>query len=289
MVRRSILIATLAGACALAGVFASAPLRAAEEPLDWLRNLQDAEARAAVERAPVMVDFYADWCGWCKVLDRRTYTDPRVQQLAERVIPVKVNTDLNPALSRMYNVNGLPTVLFLDANGRELTRITGYKDAPAFAAVLQNVLTPRSDTGLLQAAARTAPRDADAAYKLGDSLLDAALYDDAIRVLEPIAASRDAANAPVIEDAALDLAHAYYLNAQYEKAAAAYTAFARRYPKSARALEAQLYHGHALAELGQPKDASTLYRKVRRAAPKAWQGHEAARALDALGTAAPRG
>ncbi len=280
---------TLAGACALAGVLAWSPVHAASEALDWLHNLQDAQARAAVEHAPVMIDFYADWCGWCKVLDRRTYTDPRVLQLTERVIPVKVNTDLNPALARLYRVNGLPTVVFLDTNGQEISRVNGYRDAPAFASVMQNVLAPQSDIGLLQAAARTAPRESEAAYRLGDSLLDAALYDDAIHVLQPLAARAAHDRDPVVEDAALDLAHAYYLNTQYPQAADAYAAFLKHYPKSGRTLEAQLYLAHSLATSGKPKDAASLYRKIRKAAPKTWQGHEAGRALTALSAGASQG
>ena len=273
---------TLAGALALAGVVAASSSTAGE--LDWLRNLQDAEARAAVERVPVMIDFYADWCGWCKVLDRRTYTDPSVEQLAARVISVKVNTDLNPALARLYNVGGLPTIVFLDRKAEEITRIVGYKDGPAFATILREVLTPKDNVGLLQAAAQTAPTDPESAYRLGDALLGAALYDDAIRVLAPLAARAVQASIddPVTPDAALDLGHAYYLNTQYDKAATAYADFTRRFPKNPRVAEAQLYLAHAYMSLGRGKDAVSLYRKVKKSAASAWQGHEAARSLDGL-------
>ncbi len=280
-------VLTLGGALALAGVFAPPAVHAGE--IVWLTNLQDAEARAAVERVPVMIDFYADWCGWCKVLDRRTYTDPTVLQLADRVIAVKVNTDLNPAIARLYRVQGLPTIVFLDRHATELTRVVGYKDGPSFAEVLRGVLTPRDDVGLLQAAAQAAPADPESAYRLGDALLGAALYDDAIHVLAPLVSpgvSSAAGAALVAADASLDLGHAYFLNTQYAPAAARYADFVKHFPRSSRLSEAQLYLAHAYVALGRAKDAAPLYRKVRKAAPGAWQGHEAARAIDHLKSAA---
>jgi thioredoxin len=68
------------------------------------------------------VDFYADWCGPCKVMA------PAVDQLAAartgRALVAKLNTDLAPATSQRFQVRGIPTtIVFRD--GRESARVTG--------------------------------------------------------------------------------------------------------------------------------------------------------------------
>jgi len=62
---------------------------------------------------PVVVDFYADWCGPCQMLG------PIMEKIAEefkgKVIIVKVNTDNNPSISHEYGITGIPAVkLFKD-------------------------------------------------------------------------------------------------------------------------------------------------------------------------------
>lgn len=71
---------------------------------------------------PVVVDFYADWCGPCKV------TAPMLDELAHRragrVLVLKVDTDRWPELSRQHGVRGIPTLLAFD-EGREVRRHVG--------------------------------------------------------------------------------------------------------------------------------------------------------------------
>ncbi|MBI5409891.1 MAG: thioredoxin [Nitrospirae bacterium] len=70
----------------------------------------------------VMVDFWATWCGPCKIIA------PVVEELAKeyagRVIFAKVNTDENPDLASRYNIRGIPTLIFFK-NGKMLDQVVG--------------------------------------------------------------------------------------------------------------------------------------------------------------------
>ena len=70
-----------------------------------------------------LVDFYADWCGPCKMVS------PIIEEIANEKTDIavgKVNVDENPMLAMKYNVNSIPTLIVFK-NGTEINRIVGYR------------------------------------------------------------------------------------------------------------------------------------------------------------------
>ena len=100
--------------------------------------------RASRVGRAVMLDFYADWCVECKILERRTFTDANVAaRLGELVLlraDVTDNDAADPALLSRYELFGPPAVLFFK-NGRELrsNRLVGFADAEEFTAYLDRL------------------------------------------------------------------------------------------------------------------------------------------------------
>ena len=90
------------------------------------------EDQVILSEQPVMVDFYADWCGPCKMLS------PVLEQLAvdhTEIKIAKVNVDEEPALAERYRVRGIPHVVMF-RNGKVAEQVLGYKPKAALEASL---------------------------------------------------------------------------------------------------------------------------------------------------------
>ncbi|MBD3425976.1 MAG: thioredoxin fold domain-containing protein [Candidatus Omnitrophica bacterium] len=101
-------------------------LASTAEALQWHRDLDRAIKKASASGKPVLVDFYTDWCGWCKKMDRDTYSNGAVQKEADNFICVKVDGSRHRGLVRKYNIKAYPTTLFLNGRGIPIERIRGY-------------------------------------------------------------------------------------------------------------------------------------------------------------------
>ncbi|MCG3118849.1 MAG: Thiol:disulfide interchange protein DsbD [bacterium] len=107
-------------------------------------------AAAKKEKKMMVVDFYTTWCGWCKVMDQKTYGDSSVIKFAkEKLVLVKVNAESNEKtrfrdkdytyreLAMAFGVDSYPATAFIDANGEILTLVPGYVPADKFLPVLE--------------------------------------------------------------------------------------------------------------------------------------------------------
>jgi len=90
--------------------------------VQWEAWDEAAFARAAREAKPVLLSITAAWCRACHAMDRTTYADPAVAALiADRFVPVRVDTDHRPDINERYNLGGWPTTAFLTADGALIT------------------------------------------------------------------------------------------------------------------------------------------------------------------------
>ncbi|WP_421224111.1 protein-disulfide reductase DsbD [Aeromonas enteropelogenes] len=100
---------------------------------------------AAARGKPVLLDLYADWCVACKEFEHKTFSDPAVRErFADMVLlqaDVTANDDADVELLNGLNVLGLPTLIFFDRAGNELTgqRVTGFMGPAEFLAQLDKL------------------------------------------------------------------------------------------------------------------------------------------------------
>ncbi|USD37129.1 protein-disulfide reductase DsbD [Ferrimonas sp. SCSIO 43195] len=114
-----------------------------------VKSLEDIDREVAKANAAgktVMLDLYADWCIACKEFEKYTFPEPEVVARTDQMVLLQADMTANDAIDiavqEHYQVLGLPTILFFDAQGQELTqqRVTGFMKAARFASHLDGVL-----------------------------------------------------------------------------------------------------------------------------------------------------
>ncbi len=113
------------------------------------KDLTFAEAlkQARKEKKIIMVDYYTTWCGWCKRLDRDTYSSTELGKYADdNIISLKLNAEAGEGigLAHQSGITGYPTIIFYNADGKEIHRVVGYKPAPGFIQEMMKAVDKNS-------------------------------------------------------------------------------------------------------------------------------------------------
>jgi thioredoxin-related protein len=107
--------------------------------LNWSTDLPKAQAQAKIDKKMVLLDFTgSDWCGWCIKFDKETLSTDKFADYAKAHLELvtldfpnkKPQSDAlksaNAALQKKYSVDGFPTFVLLNADGKEIGRQVGY-------------------------------------------------------------------------------------------------------------------------------------------------------------------
>lgn len=122
--------------------------QAASSDIIWQKNLSAAKGLARKNKLPLVIDFSASWCGWCKRLDRDCFQNPTIQrQIKNKAVFLKMDIEASQENKKTYDqtgATGLPLVMIYNLSGddrlKEKGRIESYLPPERFLARVMNYL-----------------------------------------------------------------------------------------------------------------------------------------------------
>ena len=115
------------------------PCFAAPSDIKWY-SYEEGMAEGKKQGKKIFITFRADWCGYCRKMEKETFKDPSViAYLTEHFISIKVDTDRQKNLAVQYRVTGLPSNWFLTKTGEPIGNRPGYMATDVFLMVLKSL------------------------------------------------------------------------------------------------------------------------------------------------------
>ena len=162
----------------------------------WLTSVGEAMELAKKNDSYIIVDLYAEWCGWCKVLEEKVFSTPRFKKFAEsrNFVLLRVDTEDGgdgSGLQSRFQAFSLPTTLILDASFVRVGSISGYAPIDSFLKFIDDQLKAWDVVGAnfeMVSKSDDAELKRELAQELherGDGARAAILYESVIEQVQP--------------------------------------------------------------------------------------------------------
>lgn len=111
----------------------------AKEIVPWREDFSAAMAEAKAQHKDVFAYFTASWCGPCQNMKHGAWADEAVRAaIVRRFVPVRIDVDQHPDLTKQYNVDAMPTMIVLSDDGSVIRRTVGGRDAEEMLAWVEH-------------------------------------------------------------------------------------------------------------------------------------------------------
>lgn len=105
--------------------------------VSWTSSFEEAQKLAIATDRLILVDFWATWCGPCKLMEMESWSDEEIQKISQAYVPLKVDLDKRTTMARKYGVKAIPLVLIMDGNGEIIFKQIGYIDKKSLNRILK--------------------------------------------------------------------------------------------------------------------------------------------------------
>jgi thioredoxin-related protein len=202
--------------------------------IQWYKDLKQASATASETNKPMMIEFWADWCVPCKVMEAEVYTDGRVATaLTQKMVAVRIHFDLQTDLVRQYKVEAIPNIVFTDSYGTELLRHRGIIEAEDLAAVIEALPADMSELNRLDRILQKDKNNFVALQGMGSRLRAAGLYQSSNEFYKKAVNRDEAKKNPALREAILiEIGHNFLDLREGKEAVSVFERCLKEFPKS---------------------------------------------------------
>lgn len=113
------------------------PTCRAEKGIQW-HSYEEGIKKAKETQKLIFINFHADWCTFCKKMEKESFTDPKIiASLNEHFVSIHIDTEKERSLAQKFFIRSLPTIWFLEHDQEKITNVPGYIPPDIFLKILE--------------------------------------------------------------------------------------------------------------------------------------------------------
>jgi thiol-disulfide isomerase/thioredoxin len=139
----------------------------------WFQgSYEDALLEAKASKKLVFIDFWTTWCGWCKRLDKDTFSNPDVAEAMKGFVCLSIDAESKSGrpVAAKFPIHGFPALFFVAPDGTVEDMISGYKPPADFKKEAERILAGQGTLGALRRAVEAEPSSVDKRFRLAQKL-----------------------------------------------------------------------------------------------------------------------
>ncbi len=105
----------------------------------WFDSYQAGISAAQAQKRPVLIKFEAEWCSWCKKMDREVFVQPQIIKSLENYVCIKIDVDKQRNVALAYKIRTLPRIIVVNTHDEIVGDWIGYRDPAEFSKLLKDV------------------------------------------------------------------------------------------------------------------------------------------------------
>ncbi|WP_411821877.1 thioredoxin fold domain-containing protein [Leptospira sp. 'Mane'] len=229
----------------------------------WETSIGKGFSKAKSENKPILIDLYADWCAYCKVLEKEIFPDKQVSKVLEGFVTVRLNGEEFPNLMQKYGIEGYPTILYIDKDANLHTKLTGLSTKETVLRVSKKVLANPDIESNIKNELKKKPNDTDLYFRLGSFYYQTGNLESAKINFTKVLNTKPGKNKKTKEDSLFNLSLILTKEKNWNEATKSWKSFITEFPKSDHSLNSELYYGLCLKEAGETKLAKKILSDLR--------------------------